>query len=45
MMTLVDPAGNPLEIFHDPQIDTHRPFHPAGACTASSSPETVASDT
>lgn len=28
-MTLTDPAGNPLEIFHGPRIDTHRPFHPA----------------
>ena len=28
LMTLVDPAGNPIEIFHGPQIDTHRPFHP-----------------
>lgn len=29
LMTLEDPAGNPLEIFHGPRIDTHRPFHPA----------------
>jgi 2,3-dihydroxyethylbenzene 1,2-dioxygenase len=28
LMTLSDPAGNPLEIFHGPQVDTHRPFHP-----------------
>lgn len=28
LMTLADPAGNPLEVFHGPQIDTHRPFHP-----------------
>jgi 2,3-dihydroxyethylbenzene 1,2-dioxygenase len=28
LMTLTDPADNPLEIFHGPQIDTHKPFHP-----------------
>lgn len=28
LMTLEDPAGNPLEIFHGPRIDTHMPFHP-----------------
>ncbi len=28
LLTLVDPAGNPLEIFHGPRVDTHRPFHP-----------------
>ena len=28
MMYLKDPSGNPLEIFHGPQIDTHIPFHP-----------------
>jgi len=28
VMRLVDPAGNPIEIFHGPQIDTHRPFLP-----------------
>ncbi len=28
IMTLEDPAGNPLEIFHGPRIDPHRPFHP-----------------
>ena len=28
LMTLADPSGNPLEIFHGPRIDTHRPFHP-----------------
>lgn len=28
VMTLTDPAGNPLEIFHGPRIDTHKPFHP-----------------
>jgi 2,3-dihydroxyethylbenzene 1,2-dioxygenase len=25
---LVDPGGNPTEIFYGPQVDTHRPFHP-----------------
>ena len=29
LMSLVDPSGNPIEIFHGPQVDTHRPFHPA----------------
>ena len=28
LMTLEDPAGNPLEIFHGPLVETHRPFHP-----------------
>ncbi len=28
LMLLEDPAGNPLEIFHGPRIDTHVPFHP-----------------
>jgi len=28
LMTLEDPAGNPLEIFHGPRIDAHQPFHP-----------------
>jgi 2,3-dihydroxyethylbenzene 1,2-dioxygenase len=28
LITLADPAGNPLEIFHGPRVDTHRPFHP-----------------
>ncbi len=28
LMMLVDPSGNPLEIFHGPRVDTHRPFHP-----------------
>ena len=23
-----DPSGIPLEIFHGPLVDTHRPFHP-----------------
>lgn len=27
LMRLVDPAGNPLEIFHGPRIDAHKPFH------------------
>ena len=29
IMTLLDPAGNPLEIFHGPRIDAHKPFHPS----------------
>jgi 2,3-dihydroxybiphenyl 1,2-dioxygenase len=29
IMRLSDPAGNPLEIFHGPQIDTHKPFLPS----------------
>ncbi len=28
LLVLEDPAGNPLEIFHGPRIDTHLPFHP-----------------
>jgi len=28
LMTLKDPAGVALEIFHGPRIDTHKPFHP-----------------
>lgn len=28
MLSLTDPAGNPLEIFHGPRVDTHRPFYP-----------------
>lgn len=27
VLTLNDPAGNPIEIFHGPRIDPHRPFH------------------
>lgn len=28
VLSLKDPAGNPLEIFHGPRIDTHLPFYP-----------------
>jgi 2,3-dihydroxyethylbenzene 1,2-dioxygenase len=28
VLLLKDPAGNPLEIFHGPRIDTHLPFYP-----------------
>lgn len=28
IMRLSDPAGNPLEIFHGPRIDTYKPFLP-----------------
>lgn len=28
-LTLTDPSGVPVEIFHGPRVDTHRPFHPA----------------
>jgi 2,3-dihydroxybiphenyl 1,2-dioxygenase len=28
MLSTTDPAGNPIEIFHGPQVDTHLPFHP-----------------
>ena len=28
LMTLADPSGNPLEIFHGPLVEAHRPFHP-----------------
>lgn len=31
LMTLEDPAGNPLEIFQGPLVETHRPFHPGRA--------------
>ena len=27
-LTLSDPAGVPLEIFHGPRVEAHRPFHP-----------------
>lgn len=29
IMTLEDPAGNPLEIFHGPQVDAYKPFYPS----------------
>lgn len=29
VVTLNDPAGNPLEIFHGPQVDAHKPFYPS----------------
>ena len=28
LLTVADPAGNPLEIFHGPHVEPHRPFHP-----------------
>lgn len=28
LMTLTDPSGIPLEIFHGPLVEPHRPFHP-----------------
>ena len=28
LLTLSDPSGVPLEIFHGPQVDSHRPFYP-----------------
>ncbi len=28
LLKLEDPSGNPLEIFHGPQIDAHKPFYP-----------------
>ena len=28
MMTVLDPDGTTLEIFHGPQVDAHRPFYP-----------------
>ena len=28
IMRLSDPAGNPIEIFHGPRIDTYKPFLP-----------------
>lgn len=28
LIRLRDPAGNPLEIFHGPLIEPHKPFHP-----------------
>ncbi len=28
MLKLEDPSGNPLEIFHGPQVDVHKPFYP-----------------
>jgi 2,3-dihydroxyethylbenzene 1,2-dioxygenase len=28
VLSLEDPAGNPLEIFHGPRIDSHLPFYP-----------------
>ena len=29
LLMLDDPAGNPLEIFHGPRVDAHKPFHPS----------------
>ncbi|MDA1074184.1 MAG: VOC family protein [Proteobacteria bacterium] len=29
IITLQDPAGNALEIFHGPQVDAYKPFHPS----------------
>ena len=29
IMTLVDPADNPIEIFHGPQVDAYKPFYPS----------------
>ncbi len=29
VMSLQDPAGNPIEIFHGPQVDAHKPFYPS----------------
>jgi len=29
ILTLKDPADNPLEIFHGPQVDPHKPFYPS----------------
>lgn len=29
ILKLDDPAGNPLEIFHGPRIDSHLPFYPS----------------
>jgi 2,3-dihydroxyethylbenzene 1,2-dioxygenase len=28
LMKLRDPAGNPIEIFHGPEIEANKPFHP-----------------
>ncbi len=28
VMTLRDPADNPIEIFHGPRVDAHKPFYP-----------------
>ena len=28
LMCFEDPAGNPIELFHGPRVDTHLPFHP-----------------
>lgn len=28
ILSLQDPAGNSLEIFHGPRVDAHQPFHP-----------------
>ncbi len=28
VMKLTDPGGNPVEIFHGPEIQAHKPFHP-----------------
>jgi 2,3-dihydroxyethylbenzene 1,2-dioxygenase len=29
MLTLTDPSGIPVEVFHGPSLDPHLPFHPA----------------
>ena len=34
LLSLEDPAGNPLEIFHGPHVDAARPFHPGRAMYA-----------
>lgn len=31
VMKLSDPAGNPVEIFHGPEVQAHKPFHPGRA--------------
>ena len=28
MLKLEDPCGNPLEVFHGPRVDAHKPFYP-----------------
>jgi 2,3-dihydroxybiphenyl 1,2-dioxygenase len=28
MLKLIDPSGNPIEIFHGPRVDAYLPFHP-----------------
>ena len=38
LLKLADPGGNPVEIFHGPEIQFSRPFHPGRRMHAANSP-------